>query len=360
MTKDIFPEDVVAKAREQGMADDDIPDFTTPIRYPEYDRSLLEQFSWCPASARFIQTGRVQTANFLNTVGNVVHDAFSVTLAEYVRELEVDLASPITPSDLVDTAMGRLVRARPDVQPEAIAAAQPSLWPWAKYLFNIMPSNILKFDGGEGERDGQLGWDLPHLNACPTSELDLLHATDSTALLAEIDYKSGWKQWTEDDIKQSFQFQMHAVLVFENFTDVVEALDVRVWPTRSKEPTLPVRFHRKYLAEYSGRVVEALETAITYGNTEPEKCPTWAGKEKCRICDAARVCPVTPLNSCVIDPKQFVKDYIAVQAKAAAMREEAASYVDFSGADIVLDDGTAFGRRRPIDRRKPDAVIYQI
>lgn len=327
-------------------------DFEEDAALPPLDRSALQAYAECPAMARFIETGRVLNRSKAMDVGNEVHAAFSEATDEYVQS---DAA--IGERDLVDVVRGRLMKSRPDLQPEAIDAAWHTAWPWAKFLYSIHPANIVKFDGGEGRRSGQLAHNIDFLCVAVTSEVDLLHAGPSKKILHEVDYKSGRTAHNATVVANSFQFQMHAYLVLANFPDV-DALEVSIWETRRGKPNLPVMFTREEFPQYEMRIMQAAQFWKAYHDKEPEACPAWPDIEKCRYCPARMVCPIVPPSDCHQDPAAFVMSMIALESKLDDMKAEAIAYVEDTGADIVTPDGVAFGFDKPRET-KPRAAIYE-
>jgi hypothetical protein len=327
-------------------------DFEEDAALPPLDRSALQSYAECPAMARFIETGRVLNRSKAMDVGNEVHAAFSEATDEYVQS---DAA--IGERDLVDVVRGRLMKSRPDLQPEAIDAAWHTAWPWAKFLYSIHPANIVKFDGGEGRRSGQLAHNIDFLGVAVTSEVDLLHAGPSKKILHEVDYKSGRTAHGATAVANSFQFQMHAYLVLANVPDV-DALEVSIWETRRGKPNLPVMFTREEFPQYEMRIMQAAQFWKAYHDKEPESCPAWPDIEKCRYCPARMVCPIVPPSACRHDPAAFVMSMIALEAKIDEMKAEAIAYVEDTGADIVCPDGVAFGFDKPRET-KPRASIYE-
>lgn len=317
---------------------------------PPLDRSRLQNYATCPAMARFIETGKVLSSSRAADIGNEVHAAFSEATDEYVTSDGI-----LNPRDLVDVAMGRLLRARPDVQPDAIDAAKYSLWNWASILSDVHPSNVLRYDGGKGGRSGQLTHNVQWLGVAITSELDLLYSGPSKQVLHEIDYKSGYTSFSATAVAKSFQFQTHAYLVFHNYPEVSE-LEVSIWETRGKRPNPPVTFRREDLNQYEMRIMTAAQLWKQWHTTEPAECPAWPDAEKCGMCRAARFCPIQPPKSCVADPAGFVKTMHVLSEALGQMETDAALYVEQFG-EIVTPEGICFGREKPTTRR-PKATLY--
>jgi hypothetical protein len=287
----------------------------------------------------------------LAEAGEAIHAAFGSVLRSWIESHGAQSLS-----DLRQDVELEVRGSRPDIQPEAIRGCQNSIWSWARLIHGIHPGNVLRFDGGENERCGQLALDIPDLDVRLTSELDLLYATESPEVLDEVDYKTGWKVHDVGSVADSFQFQLHALLVFENYPGV-NCLRLRVFDTRSNSITYMVPFTRSRQHDYMVRVRAAVGARIEHW----ENPPTWPAREKCSICPVACLCPVVDqdIGELAKDPPGFVKRLVAVEARADAMRELAAKYVDANGQDIQ-SGGVAFGRRKPATERKKPATLYDL
>jgi hypothetical protein len=325
------------------------------IEFIDIDRSTLERYATCPAQARLIESGGVLNDSLLAAAGEAVHQAFGRTISVYMDE-------PNWPvGELAEAAFGELRGARPDIQPEAIAAGRPSVWAWAKLIASIHPNNVLRYDGGEGDRSGQLSHEVPFgaLRLRPTSEIDLLLTTHSPEVVCEIDYKSGWKKYSIDTVAASFQFQMHAWLILNNYP-AIQAVQVKVWNCRTNDLSYGVMFDRKRLNEWDTRIRSALGEWHRYHLTLPQNAPTWPAIEKCAICPAAALCPSAGhVGDLASDPGGFVDGMVAAAARLEAMEKLAAEHVKATGKDLVSPSGAAFGFDKPIKSRRTKA-LYSI
>lgn len=330
-----------------------IEDDITPSRV--VDRSTLQNYAECPARARFIDSGAVNDSSWLASAGEEIHKSFSAGVAAYV-----DLASEgeiMRPSMLADVVLTELRGSRPDVQPDALAAAKHTAWSFARLVCDLHPLNLLRWDGGAGEHSGQLSWDLDGLNVRVTSELDLLVATESPRVLRETDYKSGWRRWSVGDVARSFQFQLHAWLVLLNYPDV-DCLEVQVWDVRRNGLTYPVEFRRRDLGEWHARIANVAGLYVRYEKTVPDEAPVWPSPEKCSTCPAAALCPASKYAGDVArDPPEFVARMFAVEAQLEAMKKLAGAYVDATGNDIQTATG-CYGVGKPKTERKPTKTLY--
>jgi hypothetical protein len=335
-------------------------ELVTPDDYTLLDRSTLEQWANCPAQAALVASGHVNTSSDIANAGEEVHKAFASVIEEWTEQ-----DSQCTQRHLRDWCEGALLNCRPDVQPEAIRAARASVYAWAEFLRGsfgeggergVAHENILRYDGGTGAKSGQLAFDIPALNCRPTSELDILISVHHTEeLLWEIDWKTGNKMHTADMVRDSFQFQMHAVLVFRNYDDV-NGLRVQCWNTRKNRRTFTVEFRREDLPKYEARVKRAAAIWYEYHTLPPEMCPTWPSQEKCRLCDAAHECPASGTVPVVGEwAADMLRSFIALSEKTKRVKDWLTDYVDRHG-DITLDSGECFGR---VATTKPVAKLYK-
>jgi len=322
-------------------------------KFPIVDRSTLERYSICPAQARIVDSGAVLTYSDAANSGQEVHDAFSGAITEYIESERLDWS----PKEFADGVLRRLRHSRPDVQPDVLDAAAGAVWKFTEIVTGMHPDNILKYDGGQGKRSGQLAIDIPECGIRFTSELDFLHSGPAKNVLHLTDWKSGWKFHDAASIEKSFQFGSHAVLILDTYPKI-DVVEISVFNTRRNRLVGPVEFERNRFDSYKARLISAGTVMMQNRNVPTAELPCWPAVEKCRICDASKLCPIQPPPSVKDDPVEFVKSLIALEAKFDAMKAEAAEYVDATGEDIVTEDGTAFGRSKPASDRKPPAAIY--
>jgi hypothetical protein len=324
---------------------------------PLVDRSTVE--SWdCPWKGKAIEEGRALPVGILAEAGNAVHDAFSAAILEHIES-----NGGIGAHDLRQDVEFSLRNSRPDIQPEAIKGGRPAAWAWTKALDGIHPENILAFDGGEAiGRSGQFAWDCADLGVRYTLELDFLFAGASSEVLHIWDYKSGWKGWDIDGIKDSFQFQSQAALVLQRYNKcrpgedepTVKCVTVQVWNTRANRLTPRVEFPRRNLHDYECRIRNQLLTRKRHWDNPP----TWPYAEKCSVCPAATICPVStyPIKA---DKVEVLRDLIATRARADALEQILSAHVDATGEDLRCGS-VAYGRSKPKTERKSPATLYDI
>ena len=317
------------------------------------DRSTLERALTCPWQAKAVESGRCRTVGILAEAGEEGHKAFSEGVHGWI-----DSNGALSPSDLRMDVENAVRNARPDLQPEAVRSIQPAIYQWSQLIYSIHPGNILAFDGGEDiDRSGQLAIDFPDLGVRYTSEVDLLYQGDCPEVLEEADYKTGWKHHSQELIRDSFQFQSHAVLALEKYPDS-KALRVRVFDTRHRQLSYGVYFPRERLFDWKVRIRGAIEA---WRLSQSDNPPCWPTLEKCSICPAAAMCPVAdePIRDIHRDPAAFIKRMVAVKARLDTLQDIAAEYVDETGQDIDAG-GVRFGRNKPKSERKAPATIYSL
>ena len=318
------------------------------------DRSTLEMAAECPALERYISSGVAVHENRIMATGQEGHDAVARTISEYVAS-----RGSMNVGELADYLTSEVLSARPDVQPDVIAAMRPSIWSWCRFIAgsDLRWQNILRWDGGEGEHSGQLAIPFDGLGLAPTSEVDLLTKPVAAPVLHLDDYKAGWKFHSHLDVATSFQFQFHWVLIAHNYPEI-EALSVRVWNMRKNRRTHPVLFDRRDLDAFTARVRHAAGVWLQNRHRLPGEADAWPGVEKCLDCPAARVCPKGKLNG--ETPVQLLEQYI-VQTEAVKLLEKRLwAEVKRSGGDIVLPNGDAFGNEKPRKTKKPTNPVYQV
>lgn len=325
---------------------------------PLVDRSTAENWD-CPFKGKAIEEGRALPVGLLAEAGNGVHDGFSEAILAHI-----DSGGAIGQHDMRQDLEFALRNSRPDVQPEVLKAARPAFWAWCKFIDDILPENILAFDGGEKVgKSGQFAWDCADLGVRYTLELDLLYAGSSPEVLHVVDYKSGWKPWDADAVQDSFQFQSQAALVLQRYNrcrpgsdePTVKCVSVEVWNTRANRRTYKVEFPRRNLHDYECRIRSMLSTRRTHYDNPP----TWPVLEKCRICPAAAICPVAvePIGD---TDEELLRQLVATGARYKALEDIAKARVDANGGNDLAVGPLRFGRNRPKAFRKADAELYDV
>ena len=315
-----------------------------------FDRSTLETWAKCPTQAWLKETSGINSVGELAEIGEQVHQAIGRVVKHYQESGEA-----LPPSEVKEELLSEIRTSRPDLQPEAIDAFRRSAYSFSYFLCEQPFNSIMRYDGGEGDASGQLAYEIkPGFQI--TSELDLLLATVSPEQLLEVDYKTGHKQWTAEDVKNSFQFQFHAVLVFRNYEEV-QSLQVVIWNTRKNIKSYTVEFKRHELQAYESRILKAIEIYEQNQNTLPDSWPT---REKCAMCDVSIKCHAVDadLKEVAENPEQFLEETVRLDEIVKARKKQLSAHVDKTGRDVVTQSGDAFGNDKPATSRKPTKSIY--
>lgn len=316
-----------------------------------FDRSELETWAKCPMQAKLKQTSGINSVGQIAETGEQIHQAIGRALKIYI-----DQKCGLTLIELRDALMFEVRESRPDLQPDAIQGLFRSAYDWASFVCNQPHNAFLRYDGGDEQHSGQLAHDiLPTYRI--TSELDLLLATRSEEMLWEIDYKTGHKQWTADDVGNSFQFQFHAVLVFHNYPGV-NVLKVQIWNTRFNKLGCSCDFHRKHLIEYESRIRSAIHVYEEQHNQQEPA--TWPTREKCGMCDVAAFCPTADkdIQAVDLDPPAFLSETVRLDEIVSARKKLMSQHIDKTGKDITTTEGDSFGNNKPKTSRKPSKAFY--
>jgi hypothetical protein len=298
------------------------------------DRSTLEQWRDCPMQAR-LKAESKGVVGAIAVGGEEGHQAISRTITRCLPGWD-----DITPREFASMLLAELRASRPDVQPDVMEAFQGVAWRIGSLFAEHTAAHVLRYDGGENGRSGQLAKEFGDFLV--TSELDLLLATQAKTVLREHDWKSGWKFHDIDSVRDSLQFQLHAVLVLNNYPEC-EELEVAIWNTRKGSRLPYVTFPRSKLPQYEARIQSYLNILAEYETVPLADVPCWASTEKCRICDVAARCPAVdrPLPE---DDGELLRKRIAVAAHLDAVDKELQARVTRRGNPIETPDGDTYGK----------------
>lgn len=324
---------------------------------PRLDRSTLEGYATCPHRQRLVETV-VKSTGPEAVSGSEVHRILSDLITSYI-----DCGADMGRDEILERLWRGMRTARPDVQPDVIDALRPSVWALATFFMGdknsrgVLPSAVMRYDGGEGNRSGQLSADMRTVPAVATGEVDLLLATTVKQVVHLKDWKSGHKFWTADAVADSFQFQDYAWLVLENYPNVEEVI-VSILNTRSNVWTYEVTFPRSRIDSYRSRVENAAAHWWRWHNTSAEKTEAWPIRDKCEKCPALAACRFADTDIAQ-DSESMLRTFVALEQRASAIGKTLTARVKETGADIRLPDGTAYGWfDKPRSTRRPTASVY--
>lgn len=325
------------------------------------DRSALELYTVCPQQAVWMDSGVILNETREMASGNAVHDALSLVTREFVDSLSTSDSGfgGYRAAELKETLDAYLLTSRPDIQQDAIDAMRASAWSWCKFLSVIHREEVLKFDGGEGSKSGQVSVDIPHLGLRLTSEIDFLHAGPAPEVIHEIDYKTGHKIWSSSNVAESFQFQFHAYLLLTEYPNV-KAVEVRVWNTRSNRLTYGVVFDRtRDFSAIENRIMRAATELAKWSGKDPKGVDAWPAVDKCTNCRAACYCTASRhIGDQQSNPESLLEGIIHLRAKADAKEEILKGIVRQTGKDVILPNGDSFGLGKPKGKPRATYAVY--
>lgn len=328
---------------------------------PRLDRSTLEGYATCPHRQRLVETV-VKSTGPEAISGSEVHRILSDLVTCYI-----DAGADMGRDEIMERLWGGMRTARPDVQPDVIDALRPSVWTLATFFMGdpkatetekrrgVLPSAVMRYDGGFGDQSGQLSAELKGVNAVATGEVDLLLATTVKEVVELIDWKSGHKIHTAETVADSFQFQDYAFLVMETYPDVQE-VRTKILNTRSGNWTYTVTFPRSRLDSYRSRVEQAAAHWSRWHNTPAEKTEAWPIRDKCEKCPALAACRFADADIAQ-DSESMLRTFVALEQRASAIGKTLTARVKETGADIRLADGTAYGLFNKPTKPRPGLYV---
>jgi len=351
----------------------DIP-FGEDIKPPVLlDRSTLEDWKECPFRGSCTE-GYVapddRPSDMLPVgpaadAGNEVHRIIAEGIDLYARGGE----------DPTEYWKAEMPKARADLQESTLDGLRKTIYSLSRFVKKLHPHDILLYqqprkedgtyvtkDDHAKEHDGQLAWELLPANSkrgplMVTSEVDLLISTASREEIAEIDFKSGQKVWNSDDVKDAFQFKLHAWLLLQNFPDV-RFVRQSVWMTRMNWLTPRIHITRRELENIEALLLMAARgrEEVMYGGAVAEAYPSEA---KCAWCRAVLICPsaCAPQADIAENPLKYAKDTVAVQTMLAKRMDTLRECVNAHGE--ISGDDVAFGLDAPKKIKKPSKAEYK-
>jgi len=336
------------------------------------DRSLLERYSRCPFMGWAVETGQVRDVSFAADSGSECHRVVSEAVGEFTRG-----------GDALDYLRQEGPKMRPDVQHDAWPNLRRSMYgivrvlryrvpPSADFPQGILrhPDDVVRWQGGPANEDpalsrsGQLARvALPATKSrgdmIVTSEIDLLLAGEGRKEMVELDFKR-WACLNSDEIKASFQFRLHAWLVFGLYPEL-EVLRVSIWSIPRNLRTPEAAFTRYDAEDFASCLYETLryrdEAFAKVAEGKQPEC--WPHPDKCLLCPAIHICPraLDPALRLREDPIKFAQDTAVMAIELGKRQADLRKLVDEQQHDIV-GDGVAFGLDKPKAAKKNSAAQY--
>lgn len=328
-----------------------------------YDRSTLQDYAECPRKGATVKQFGIKLANEFLDVGNATHDILSRAIGTRISDLS-------TPGELADVLRQEgICTPRTDVQPRVAQIMDRCAWSVARIIAGRDVGDILRYDGGKGKQSGQLSMEIyPETEkrgaVIATAEVDLLLATPSREELEGYDWKSGWTWWTATDVKDAFQFQMHAALVFENYPEV-QRFDCRVFMLGENQATGVVTFERKYFQQYRNRIISAVDIALASDGIPSDTVRAWPSPEKCLQCQCVRECKdsCNYIKDIAENPADALESLAILTAEVERIETGLTTIVRKTTKDIstnVNGVDVCFGINKPKTERAATCKLYQV
>lgn len=327
------------------------------------DRSTLERWANCPQQAYHVAKRKIGDCSFPTVIGTECHSLIANAIASVVESDSI-----VRPYEFSEALTAVCTSARPDVQARVTDIIRRCAWTLGKLVCERASSDIIRFDGGKGNLSGQLGWDISPQRRV-TGEVDLLLATPSREEVELWDWKSGWKHWTATDVRDSFQFQTYAWLIFKNYPEV-QSIVVRVLMLADNESTPDYTFRRDQVRQIEQRLGLAVDLFDLYADADADNVPAWPLPDKCAICPATKHCRF--VHHRVDDVEKNTADAIRklVVLRAETDRIESAltlivrkdANVKTAGEIVADSNGTkiAWGVNKPRKARAESCDLYEV
>jgi hypothetical protein len=318
------------------------------------DRSTLERYKDCPFAGAACELGRVETGSPEAESGHEGHAVFADLVFDYVVS-----DGQTTIGELVKGAMLRAAATRrTDLQPDVLDAVRMGVYRIARDIYyrpddqRRNPADILRFQGGEGERTGQIAYDIvkggPGQAAIRlTCELDLLMPGDAKDELCLTDWKMGYTPWTAAMVRESFQFKFYSMVLLRSYPKC-NRVWVRVWSPRTGV-TGWVPFARRDADDTEALCLSAIrnrEAALE----NPDAAECWCYAEKLARCPAMKICPKAAATAPMLaaEPETFLEHYAIRAAQLEADEKMLVAYVKAHGP--LQSGGWAFKAKAPSGR----------
>jgi hypothetical protein len=240
----------------------------------------------------------------------------------------------------VDYMLNEIPKARPDLQPQVIAALRN----FARQMKKFKPWTIIAVEKQystvffeQTKTEGPV---------IITMAVDLLVAGRDETSLHVRDYKTGWKRYTNTEAYESYQSHHYAYVLFKEMPNVEE---LHFWydQTRHDVRSGYAKFTRKDMDNFAGRI----GSAIQYAKSDQ----AWPEPDKCAWCPVTDKCPhaVAEARIMIGDLPAYLDQYIAMEARLGDMKKNMTEWVKRHGP-IRGNNGNIYG-----DKGR-DKITYKV
>jgi len=263
------------------------------------DRSTLQMVAACPHQYALHQKHQRPLTAVLPNVGIATHELIEEAF-DYAEQSEGGIA------DAADYFASELPKSRPDLQPEILTAGK-----WVgNYILRVTPAAIIGYE--QQVNTTIIPATLKRGDVKATACADLIMHGDMASY--EIwDWKSGWKQRTDGDVRVDFQAQMLTWLWWQNVPDANEVTFTFI-ETRTGGKASYTFSRERYMdgmrtvtqeAAFGARVAQAARLLLS-GSEEARPSPTKCAQ--CDYCDLCKHC-AWEVQEIADDPAEFLRQY---------------------------------------------------
>lgn len=270
-------------------------------------RSELQRYAVCPRQAILCEehSDEIEIHEVLPETGQIVH----AIAKEAIEACEYNL------QEAADYFAEELPKARPDLQPEALRAGKNL----ANELRRFGSNRVLICE--EPVTRSLLAATPERGEVLIVCELDLVLATTKENTIIVLDYKTGYKNRTNQEARDDFQTCVNSWCLFGKYPDVRTIhffyLNTRI-NTRSY-----ARIEKEDEPNIATRIFETAQYWL-------EDCDdAWPEPTKCSQCDVVRWCKIADheIKALDDDPKLYLDIYITKQAHCDEMLKAMKAYV---------------------------------
>jgi len=293
------------------------------------DRSTIANYASCPFMADVILSGKVKDVSTLAEVGIEGHKI----LAEAIN------ARGDNYLDIADYLKNELVKARPDIQPQVLASMRgiSSLLRQIpiERIIGVEQQYATEFFAPTSDRGAIV------LTCC----MDLTLAGKDANTIHVHDYKTGWKQWSNSDARDSFQTCFYSWILFKEIPEIEK---IHFWYDQTRYGAIATAYaclerERDYYM-FEGRIQSAVALWLAGSKV------AWPAQEKCAWCAATQICPhaIAAARDFNKNKTKYLQQYIALSARVIDMETTMKEYCKKHGT--IRHKDQVFGHKEPQKR----------
>ncbi len=297
------------------------------------DRSDLEATAACPFMAAALRDGKVRDASHLQQVGIECHRI----IAEAIESVGDDYRG------ITEWLEAEMDKARPDLQPDVIAALKGSLGEFSRLSAERVIGVEKQYSTQFLEITAQRGAVI--LTCC----IDLVMAGKDDQTLIVFDWKTGWKRRSSSEAQNAFQTCFYAWVLFRELPQL-QTIHMFYEQTRYGNKAYAKLERERDFFHFEGRVQSSVQLRLSGCHY------AWPTLEKCSYCPATAICPevAADIRNFAADPEAYLQQYIALkEGRVEAMEKTMKAYCKSHGE--IRSGDNVFGYRKPAQK-----VMYKL